>query len=142
MRGFKRGSPMTARERKRHGRFNPATHGARAGAIQRRRAQARQLKRKHGHSVSDPRRFRKILGLAQSTVFRQKPGPKPDRQAAHRISRAERQRARGVKWPELYERFLPGWKELNAITRADAEDGFRRKVNKHRQRHQRMGERS
>jgi hypothetical protein len=41
---------------------------------------------------------------------------------------------------ELYERFLPGWKELNPVTRADAEDGFRRKVNKYRQRHQRMGE--
>jgi hypothetical protein len=27
------------------------------------------------------------------------------------------------------------------VTRADAEDGFRRKVNKHRQRHQRMGKR-
>ena len=46
-----------------------------------------------------------------------------------------------AKWPELYERFLPGWKELNLVTRADAENGFRRKVNKHRQRHQRLGKR-
>ena len=43
--------------------------------------------------------------------------------------------------PELYERFLPGWRELNPVTRADAEDGFRRKANKYRQSHQRLGKR-
>jgi hypothetical protein len=61
-------------------------------------AQARQLKRKHrALYTADPRRFRKIVRLAQSAVFRQKPGPKPDRQGAQRIARAARRRARGAK---------------------------------------------
>jgi hypothetical protein len=46
--------------------------------------------------------------------------------------------ARGTKWEELYERFLPGWRELNSVTRNDAEDGFRRKVNKYLQSHRRL----
>ena len=58
-------------------------------------AQARQLKRKHrALYTTDPRRFRKIVRLAQSVVFRQKPGPKPDQKAARRIAHS----ARGTKW--------------------------------------------
>ena len=45
-------------------------------------------------------------------------GPKPDLQAARRISRAARRLAHGARWPELYERFLPGWKELNPVAPA------------------------
>ena len=45
-----------------------------------------------------------------------------------------------VKWPELYERFLPGWRDLNPVTRSDVEDPFRRKVNKYRQTHRRRRE--
>ena len=105
-------------------------------------AQARQLKRAHrALYTADPRRFGKIVRVAQSLVFRQKPGLKPDRQAAQRIARAARRRARGAKWPELYERFLPGWRELNPVTRNDAEDGFRRKVNKYLQSHRRLRKR-
>lgn len=36
-----------------------------------------------------------------------------------------RKLTRGAKWPELNERFLPGWKEPIPVTRADAEDCFR-----------------
>jgi hypothetical protein len=44
--------------------------------------QAWHLKREHRALYAvDPRRFRKIVRLAQSAVFRQKPGPKPDRKA-------------------------------------------------------------
>jgi hypothetical protein len=101
--------------------------------------QARQLKREHrALYTADPRHFRKIVRLAQSAVFRQKPGPKPDRKAARRIAHAARRRARGAKWPELYERSLPGWRQLNPVTRNDAEDGFRRKVNKYLQSHRRL----
>jgi hypothetical protein len=77
-----------------------------------------------------PRRFRRVVRLAQSAVFRQKPGPKPDRKAARRIAQAARRRARGTKWEELYQRFIPDYGKLNAITRGYAEDGLRRQVNK------------
>ena len=85
--------------------------------------QARQVKRKHRRSMpADPRRFRKIVRLAQSAVFRQKPGPKPDRKAARRIAHAARRRARGTEWEELYQRFIPDYGKLNAVTRDYAED--------------------
>jgi hypothetical protein len=124
--------------RKRDGRLTqPLTEPERALA-KNAAEQARQPKREHrALYTSDPRRFRKIVRLAQSVVFRQKPGPKPDRNAARRITHAARRRTRGAKWPELYERFLPGWRELNPV-RNDAEDGFRRKVNKYLQSHRRL----
>jgi hypothetical protein len=104
--------------------------------------QARQLKREHQVLyTADPRRFRKIVRLAQSAVFRQKPGPKPDRQAARRIDRAARRRARGTKWEELYQRFIPDYGRLNPVTRSDADDGFRRKLNKYLQSHRRLRKR-
>ena len=75
--------------------------------------QARQLKRKHrALYAADPRRFRKIVRLAQSAVFRQKPGPKPDRNAARRIAHAAPRRARGATWKELYQRFIPDYWEV------------------------------
>ena len=102
-------------------------------------AQARHLKRKHrALYTADPRRFRKIVRLAQSAVFRQKPGPKPDRKAARRIAHAARRRARGTKWEELYQRFIPDYGKLNAVTRDYAEDGLRRRVNKFLQSHRRL----
>ena len=106
------------------------------------RRASRQLKPEHrALYTADPRRFRKIVRLAQSAVFRQKPGPKPDRQAARRIARAARRRARGTKWEELYQRFIPDYGKLNAVTRGYAEEGFRRKVNKHLQSHRRLRKR-
>jgi hypothetical protein len=102
-------------------------------------AQARQLKREHrALYTADPRRFRKILRLAHSAVFRQKPGPKPDRKAARRIAHAARRRVRGAKWEELYQRFIPDYGKLNAVTRDYAEDGLRRQVNKFLQSHRRL----
>ena len=104
--------------------------------------QARRLKRKHrALYTADPRRFRKVVRLAQSAVFSQKPGPKPDRNAARRIARAARRRARGAKWEELYPRFIPDYGKLNPVTRSDADDGFRRKVNKYLQSHRRLRKR-
>jgi hypothetical protein len=125
-------------QRKRPRRFtHPLTEPERALAKDA-AEQARQLKRKHrALYTADPRRFRKIARLAQSAVFRQKPGPKPDRNAARRIARAARRRAHGAQWGELYQQYIPGYQELNPVTRSDAEDGFRRKVNKHLQRHRR-----
>jgi hypothetical protein len=105
-------------------------------------AQARQLKREHrALYTTDPRRFRKIVRLAQSAVFRQKPGPKPDRNAARRIALAARRRACGAKWEELYQRFIPDYGKLNPITRGYAEDGLRRRVNKFLQSHRRLRKR-
>jgi hypothetical protein len=105
-------------------------------------AQARQLKRKHrALYTADPRRFRKVVRLAQSAVFRQKPGPKPDRQAARRIAHAARRRARGAKWEELYQQFIPDYAKLNAVTRGYAEEGLRRGVNKFLQSHRRLRKR-
>ena len=129
-------------ERKRSKRFTqPLSEPERAlakGAAE----QARQLKREHrALYTTDPRRFRKIVRLAQSAVFRQKPGPKPDRQAARRIDRAARRRARGTKWEELYQRFIPDYGRLNPVTRSDADDGFRRKLNKYLQSHRRLRKR-
>jgi hypothetical protein len=126
-------------ERKRRKRFTQLLSEPERELAKDAAAQARQLKRKHrALYTADPRRFRKIVRLAQSAVFRQKPGLKPDRKAARRIAHAARRRTRGAKWPELYERFLPGWRELNLVTRNDAEDGFRRKVNKYLQSHRRL----
>ena len=129
-------------QRNRHRRFTqPLTEPERALAKDAER-QSRQLKRDHRTVyAADPRRFRKIVRLAQSAVFRQKPGPKPDRKAAQRIAHAARRRARGTKWEELYQPFIPDYGKLNAVTRDDAEDGFRRKVNKHLQSHQRLRKR-
>jgi hypothetical protein len=87
---------MAARERKRHGRFaQPLTKPERA-LSQSAEGQARQLRREHrALYIADARRFRRIVRAAQSTVFRQNPGPKPDRQAARRISRTARKLAPG-----------------------------------------------
>jgi hypothetical protein len=105
-------------------------------------AEARLLKRKHrALYTADPRRFRKIVRLAQSAVFRQKPGPKPDRQAARRIAHAARRRARGTEWEELYQRFIPDYGKLNSVTRGYAEGGLRRQVNKFLQSHRRLRKR-
>ena len=125
-------------QRKRHRRFTqPLTEPERALAKDA-QEQARQLKREHrALYTADPRRFRKIVRLAQSAVFRQKPGPKPDRKAARRIAHAARRRARGTKWEELYQRFIPDYGKLNAVTRDYAEDGLRRRVNKFLQSHRR-----
>ena len=125
-------------QRKRHRRFTQLLTEPERALVKDAAEQARHLKREHrALYTADPRRFRKIVRLAQSAVFRQK----PDRQAARRISRAARRLARGAKWQELYERFLPGWSELNLVTRTDAEDGFRRKVNKYLQGHGRLRKR-
>jgi len=125
-------------QRKRHRSFSqPLTEPERALAKDAQK-QARHLKREHrALYTADPRRFRKNVRLAQSAVFRQKPGPKPDRQAARRIARAARRRARGTKWEELYQQFIPDYGKLNAVTCGYAEDGLRRRVNKFLQRHQR-----
>jgi hypothetical protein len=127
---------------KRHRRFTqPLTEPERALAKDA-AEQARHLKREHPALYTpDPRRFRKIVRLAQSAVFRQKPGPKPDRKAARRIAHAARRRARGTEWEELYQRFIPDYGKLNAVTRGYAEEGFRRKVNKHLQSHRRLRKR-
>jgi hypothetical protein len=129
-------------QRKSHRRFTqPLTERERALAKDA-AAQARQLKRKHrALYTADPRRFRKIVRLAQSAVFRQKPGPKPDRKAARRIAHAARRRARGTKWEELYQRFIPDYGKLNAVTRDYAEDGLRRQVNRFLQSHRRLRKR-
>ena len=82
----------------------------------------------------------RVRRLAQSAVFPQKPGPKPDRKAARRIAHAARRRARGAKWEELYQGFIPDYGKLNPVTRSDADDGFRRKVNKYLQSHRRLRE--
>jgi hypothetical protein len=104
--------------------------------------QARQLKREHRVLyTADPRRFRKIVRLAQSAVFRQKPGPKPDRKAARRIAHAAKRRARGTEWEELYQRFIPDYGKLNPVTRGYAEDGLRRQVNRFLQSHRRLRKR-
>jgi hypothetical protein len=132
-------STASGGERQRRKRFNQPLSEPERALAKDAAAQARQLKRKHrALYTADPRRFRKVVRLAQSAVFRQKPGPKPDRNAARRIAHAARRRARGAKWPELNERSLPGWRELNPVTRNDAEDGFRRKVNKYIQSHRRL----
>lgn len=100
--------------------------------------QARQLKRKYRSLyANDPRRFRKIVKEAQSAVFRQKPGPKPDRQERRRIAAAARMLVRSANWPEVFERHMTGWREAHAVTRAYAEENFRRKVNKYRRSHRR-----
>ena len=129
-------------QRKRHRSFSqPLTEPERALAKDAQK-QARHLKREHrALYTADPRRFRKIVRLAQSAVFRQKPGPKPDRQAARRIARAARRRARGTKWEELYQQFIPDYGKLNAVTRDYAEDGLRRRVNKFLQNHRRLRKR-
>jgi len=62
------------------------------------------------------KRFRKIVRLAQSAVFRQKPEPKLDREAARRIAYAATRRARGTEWEELYQRFIPDYGKLNPVT--------------------------
>jgi hypothetical protein len=129
-------------ERKRSKRFTQPLNERERALAKDAAAQARQLKRKHrALYISDPRRFRKIVRLAQSAVFRQKPGPKPDRQAARRIARAARRRARGAKWEEVYQQFIPDYGKLNSVTRDYAEDGLRRRVNKFLQSHRRLGKR-
>jgi hypothetical protein len=129
-------------QRKRHRRFTqPLTEPERALAKDA-QEQAQQLKREHrALYTADPRRFRKVVRLAQSAVFRQKPGPKPDRDAARRIAHAARRRSRGTEWEELYQRFIPDYGKLNAVTRGYAEDGLRRRVNKFLQSHRRLGKR-
>ena len=125
-------------ERKRRKRFTQPLSEPERALAKDAAAQARQLKRKHrALYTADPRRFRKIVRLAQSAVFRQKPGPKPDRKAARRIAHAARRRARGTKWEELYQRFIPDYGKLNAVTRDYAEDGLCRRVNKFLQSHRR-----
>jgi hypothetical protein len=129
-------------ERKRRKRFTQPLSEPQRVLAKDAAAQARQLKRKHrALYTADPRRFRKIVRLAQSAVFRQKPGPKPDRKAARRIAHAARRRARGTEWEELYQRFIPDYGKLNPVTRSDADDGFRRKVNKYLQSHRRLRKR-
>jgi hypothetical protein len=128
-------------QRKRHRRITQPLSEPERVLVKDAAAQARQLKRKHrALYTADSRRFRKIVRLAQSAVFRQKPGPKPDRKAARRIAHAARRRARGAKWEELYQQFIPDYGKLNAVTRSDAGDGFRRKVNKYLQSHGRLRE--
>jgi hypothetical protein len=41
---------------------------------------------------------------------------------------------------ERYQRFIPDYGKLNPVTRSDADDGFRRKVNKYLQSHRRLRE--
>jgi hypothetical protein len=116
-------------ERQVHKRFSQPLSEPERALAKDAQEQARQLKREHkAIYTADPRRFRKIVRLAQSAVFRHKPGPKPDRKAARRIAHAARRRARGTKWEELYQRFIPDYGKLNPVTRSDADDGFRRKV--------------
>jgi len=43
-------------------------------------------------------------------------------QGLGRITHAARRRARGTEWEELYQRFIPDYGKLNAITRGYAED--------------------
>jgi hypothetical protein len=129
-------------ERKRRKRFSQLLSEPERALAKDAAEQARQLKREHrALYTADPRRFRKIVRLAQSAVFRQKPGPKPDRKAARRIAHAARRRARGTKWEELYQRFIPDYAKLNAVTRGYAEDGLRRRVNKFLQSHRRLRKR-
>jgi hypothetical protein len=79
------------RERKRYESVNPPLSEPERALAKDAEEQARQLRRHHcALYVSDPRRFRKIVRGAQSKIFRQRPGPKPDRQTARRIARAAR----------------------------------------------------
>jgi hypothetical protein len=129
-------------ERKRRKRFTEPLSEPERALAKDAQEQARQLKREHkAMYTAEPRRFRKIVRLAQSAVFRQKPGPKPDRKAARRIAHAARRRARGTKWEELYQRFIPDYGKLNAVTRGYAEEGLRRGVNKFLQSHRRLRKR-
>jgi hypothetical protein len=128
--------------RKRRKRFTQPLNESERAMAKDAAAQARQLKRKHrALYTADPRRFRRVVRLAQSVVFRQKPGPKPDRKAARRIAHAARRRARGMEWEEVYQRFIPDYGKLNAVTRGYAEDGLRRQVNKFLQDHRRLRKR-
>jgi hypothetical protein len=129
-------------ERKRRKRFTQPLSEPERALAKDAQEQARHLKREHrALYTTDPRRFRKIVRLAQSAVFRQKPGPKPDRKAALRIAHAARRRARGAKWEELYQQFIPDYGKLNAVTRGYAEEGLRRGVNKFLQSNRRLRKR-
>ena len=133
------GAAKPAGQRRRPWRFRQPLAGPERALAKDAQEQARQLKRKHrALYTADARRFRKIVRLVQSAVFRQKPGPKPDRKAARRIAHAARRRARGTKWEELYQRFIPDYGKLNSVTRDYAEDGLRRRVNKFLQSHRRL----
>jgi len=94
--------------------------------------QARLLKRKHrAFFEKDRRGFRAAIRKAHSRVLRLKPGPKGDPQ----IAAAARERARGVKWPDLYPKFIDRYSQVPEHIRALLEAGFQRKVNTYLQRH-------
>lgn len=93
---------------------------------------ARRLKKEYGRYFrTNPQDFRRQVRTAHSRIFRQKPGPKRDA----RIARAARERASGARWEDLTERYLELPATVSEFTRAAAEEGLRRKVNRYMQRH-------
>jgi hypothetical protein len=97
----------------------------------------RKLKRKHRALYnSDPKSYREIIRAARAQVTRQKPGPKPKRNDL--LPKAARERGRRAPWRELYPRYIPGYNEMNPVTREYAEDGFRNRVNEYLRNHPRL----
>lgn len=93
---------------------------------------ARRLKKKHGRYFRmSPQDFRRQVRTAHSRIFRRKPGPKGDA----RIARAACERASGIRWEDLTRRYLQLPATVSELTRAAAEEGLRRKVNRYMQRH-------
>jgi len=100
---------------------------------------ARELKRQHrAYYDADLKEFRTIVRKAHGRVFRLKPGPKPDA----RIALAARERAAGAAWQSLYPKHIDHYSQMPEFTRALAEEGFRRKVNRYLQRHRRLRRRA
>jgi hypothetical protein len=94
--------------------------------------EARRLKRTHrAYYRANRENFRRQVRKAHADVFRLKPGPKED----VRIARAARERARGARWEDLTARYLELPATVSELTRAAAEEGLRRKVNRYMQRH-------
>lgn len=93
---------------------------------------ARRLKREHRRSYQrDPKQFRATVKMAESRVFRLKPGPKENPQ----IAIAAKARAEGAKWEDLYPKYIDHYDVMPSFTRALAEAGLQRKVNAYLQHH-------
>ena len=123
---------MKAARRRRRFRVHVApadpSHAVYTDAVQ----EARRLKRNHGAYYRANREdFRRQVRKAHADVFRLKPGLKED----VRIARAARERASGARWEELTARYLELPATVSELTRAAAEEGLRRKVNRYMQRH-------
>lgn len=97
----------------------------------------RELKRRHRALYnSDPKAYRLVIRAARAQVIRQKPGPKPQRN--DRLPKAARERGQRAPWGELYPKYIPGYNEMNPVTRGYVEDGFRNSVNEYLRNHPRL----